>query len=380
VTSVAQRRRGMQGLQWMWVRWPMGAMARWVVGVVGVVVAGALVGCGDDDGGSGAAAGPDGPAGPVVNEDHWHAAFGVYICDEFLPALPESETALGIHTHGDGVIHIHPFTAEAAGENATLRVFLDSVEIDVTDDELTVDGETYTEGDDTCDGGEGRLEVVRWADVAADDAAPERADADARLREDGEGYVLAFVADGTDVPPPESAEMLAELGAVDSSAGDAGAGTTEPTAPTTADGPPVVTDDRTLADGFYPVEATEPAPCRSPGMRPDRGNTNCYRLPGEPATDVDVIEDAEAVVDRTTGEWRVDLVFTESGIDAFNDVAAICSQFDPACPVGQVALLVDGEVVTAPTITQPSYERDQIVVSGAFSKDEAEDLADVLTR
>lgn len=348
----------------------MAVAVRCVVGVVGVVVVASLVGCGDDDDESER---PPGPVPPVVNEDHWHAAFGVYVCDEFLPPLPESESPLGIHTHGDGVIHIHPFTAAAAGENATLRVFLDSVDIDVSDDELTVDGETYTEGDDTCDGSEGRLEVLRWADVAAADAEPERVDADARFREDGEGYVLAFVAEGEDVPAPESADMLAELGAVDGGGTD----TTDETTTTTAGGPPVATDDRPLDDGFYPVEATEPAPCRSPGMRPDRGNTTCYRLPDEPAAGADIVEEAEAALDPVSG-WRVDLVFTEDGIAAFNSVAAVCSQFGPTCPLGQLALLVDGEIVTAPTITQPSFERDQIVVSGEFSRDEAEDLADAL--
>jgi hypothetical protein len=352
----------------------MGAVGRCAAGVVGVAVLLALAGCGDDDDDAGGLAAVRAPA---ANEDHWHAAFGVYICDEFLPPLPESETPLGIHTHGDGVIHIHPFTAEAAGENATLRVFLDSVDVEVTDDELTVGGATYTEGDDTCDGDEGRLEVVRWADVADPDADGEPVDADARFRDAGEGYVLAFVADGTEVPPPESAGDLAELGAADGAGSTA---TTDPTAAstTTAAGPPVATDDRTLADGFYPVDAAEPAPCRSPGMRPDRENATCYRLPDEPAVDGDAVERAEAVVDQAGGQWRVDLVLTEEGIAAFNDVAAVCSQFGTTCPVGQVALLVDDEVVMAPTITQPSFERDQISVSGQFSQDDAEALADAL--
>jgi preprotein translocase subunit SecD len=188
--------------------------------------------------------------------------------------------------------------------------------------------------------------------------------------------VIAFVADGSDVPEPESADRLAELGAVDGGAG--GAATTNPATTATAGGPPVVTDDRPLDDGFYPVEATEPAPCRSPGMRPDRDNTSCYRLPDEPAAGTDIVEEAEAAVDPTSGGWRVDLVFTEDGIGAFNDVAAICSQFGATCPVGQLALLVGGEVVTAPTITEPSFERDQIVVSGEFGRDGAEALADAL--
>ena len=246
----------------------------------------ALAGCGDDDSDS-----DGGSAGPVANEDHWHAAFGVYVCDEFLPPLPEFENAEGIHTHGDGVVHIHPFTAEADGEDATLRVFLDGAGVGLSDDELTVDGETYSAGDDSCDDGEGEIAVVRWADVAAA-AEPERIDPDdARFLADGEGYVVAFVAKGTDIPKPESAGQLAELGAAD------GGGTVDTTSPSTtgaSDDPPVATDDRDLADGFYPVMLTEPAPCRTSGMRPDPEGTNCYRLPDEPAAGADIIESAEA--------------------------------------------------------------------------------------
>ena len=56
---------------------------------------------------------------PVLG-DHWHAAIGFYVCGEFQPDLAEFESRLGIHTHGDGVIHIHPSSAGGAGENATL--------------------------------------------------------------------------------------------------------------------------------------------------------------------------------------------------------------------------------------------------------------------
>jgi hypothetical protein len=338
----------------------------------------ALAGCGDDDsdGGSAGPTGPEDQAGPVANEDHWHAAFGVYVCDEFLPPLPEFENAEGIHTHGDGVVHIHPFTAEADGEDATLRVFLDGADVGLSDDELTVDGETYAAGDDSCGDGAGEIAVVRWADVAKDGAEPERVDPDdARFLADGEGYVVAFVAEGTDIPEPESAGRLAELGAVD------GGGTVDTTSPSTtgaSDDPPVATDDRDLPDGFYPVALTEPAPCRTAGMRPDPEGTNCYRLPDEPAAGADIIESAEASVDPASGGWRVDIVFTEDGIGAFNEVAAICAQFGATCPYGQLALLVGGEIVTAPTIQQPSFERDQVVVSGDFTRDEAEDLAEAL--
>jgi preprotein translocase subunit SecD len=41
-----------------------------------------------------------------------------------------------------------------------------------------------------------------------------------------------------------------------------------------------------------------------------------------------------------------------------------------------VAIVVDGRVRSAPTINNPSYEADQIQISGDFSEDEVKELAD----
>src|SRR5262245_2607966 len=41
--------------------------------------------------------------------DHWHAAYGFYVCDKFLAPVTDldpTKDELGIHTHGDGLIHI----------------------------------------------------------------------------------------------------------------------------------------------------------------------------------------------------------------------------------------------------------------------------------
>ena len=64
---------------------------------------------------------------PRINQDHWHSSFSVYICDHFVPNVPLFESVDGIHTHGDGVIHDHPFTANAAGQNATLGFFVKAI-------------------------------------------------------------------------------------------------------------------------------------------------------------------------------------------------------------------------------------------------------------
>src|SRR6476619_3770453 len=57
---------------------------------------------------------------PVANKDHWHAAYGVYLCDQFAPPITDTRDPKGIHTHGDGIIHIHPFVRSSSGNNATL--------------------------------------------------------------------------------------------------------------------------------------------------------------------------------------------------------------------------------------------------------------------
>jgi len=82
-----------------------------------------------------------------------------------------------------------------------------------------------------------------------------------------------------------------------------------------------------------------------------------------------------------TGQWSVELVFKggAEGIDLFNQAAALCNARDAqACPTGQLAIALDSEVKSAPNIAQPSYQRDEVEISGSFSEREAKDLALVL--
>ena len=64
----------------------------------------------------------DAPRGAAVG-DHWHASLAITICGEryVAPQFPG-----GIHTHGDGVIHIHPNSDAEAGDHATLGRFLNN--------------------------------------------------------------------------------------------------------------------------------------------------------------------------------------------------------------------------------------------------------------
>ena len=59
--------------------------------------------------------------------DHWHEAYGLYACDSFLPDIQNASDPNGIHTHSDGVIHVHPGAAQQVartGNDATMEVFL----------------------------------------------------------------------------------------------------------------------------------------------------------------------------------------------------------------------------------------------------------------
>ena len=173
---------------------------------------------------------------PILG-DHWHAAVGFYICDQFEPDIAEFESRVGIHTHGDGVIHIHPSSADGAGENATLGAFLEGAGVTLTDSELTMGDQTWKEGDQKCGDEDGELVVAQWKDVESTDTEPAliRRDFDSiRFREDGEGYTIAFVPEGTtDIPKPESAAQLQTLGAADdpTATTSTSAGATDTTAP-----------------------------------------------------------------------------------------------------------------------------------------------------
>lgn len=52
------------------------------------------------------------PYGHPGLADHWHSAYSIYVCDEISPWVyfdDSGQDTTGIHSHGDGLIHIHPF-------------------------------------------------------------------------------------------------------------------------------------------------------------------------------------------------------------------------------------------------------------------------------
>jgi len=85
--------------------------------------------------------------------------------------------------------------------------------------------------------------------------------------------------------------------------------------------------------------------------------------------------------------WSVNPTFKDGpdGIDLFNAASAACFNADPnICPStsndgrGRLAAVLDFRVISAPTINAEVFRRDQIVISGTFDKEEAEETAEAL--
>ncbi len=80
------------------------------------------------------------------------------------------------------------------------------------------------------------------------------------------------------------------------------------------------------------------------------------------------------------GLWIIRPTFRAGrpGIDTFNDLAAHCFATDSTCPSGRIAIVVDGVVISAPTIRAQRFEADQIEISGSFTEEGAAQVALVL--
>src|SRR5690606_25803270 len=175
-----------------------------------------------------------------TTQDHWHQAYGFYVCDSFLPPLvavvrdrtgihthgdavihthpspnayPESKATPagwgdpvgadvvqdrpGIHTHGDGVIHTHPFSNAYTGSKATLGVWGDTVGVDFGDTSWEVSGETYENGHD-CNGEPANLAIYEWPadDLQAEPEIHTSGFGDVVLDRDRAAFTFAVVPEG----------------------------------------------------------------------------------------------------------------------------------------------------------------------------------------
>jgi hypothetical protein len=229
---------------------------------------------------------PEADASPPTIDDHWHIAYGFQLCDadsftQLTGNLDEVDAngqlvntdylRTGVHTHDDGVIHWHAFTAAAVGNRAKLGVFLDNYGVELTDDALRFPenqgGEEYVEGETKCGDEDAELRVVVWENYQDTDGGTTYTSDfdDIRIDRDGMAITIAFVPSGTDVVMPPWAPQLPELGVVDQGQTDPPGATTVPGATTGSTTPTGTTPGgSTVPTGTAPTGTAAPTATTTP--------------------------------------------------------------------------------------------------------------------
>lgn len=154
------------------------------------------------------------PALPPQIDDHWHAAYAVYDCDRYLNPFTSTSDPDGIHSHQDGVIHIHPWNSSATGNDARFEVFFDAMGVRVTDDEISGPGIGVLEAGSDCNGEPTVIRAARfaWSGEILPDApltdqyslSEEFTDdfKEIQLLGDREAFTIARIPAGATIPPP----------------------------------------------------------------------------------------------------------------------------------------------------------------------------------
>ena len=191
------------------------------------------------------------PVGNPGLEDHWHSAYDIFVCDEIDPASfanDSEDDRTGIHTHGDGLIHIHPFVSTVTGQYATLGAFFNENETVFDDNTFELpSGSVISEDDFTCNGEPAELRVLKWNQLTAEKPVVFTEDLqDVRLNENGQLFMFAIVGESyndSDIPRPDDAYLRQYLGlsAEQQPLGEGDSGETGPLLPATTE--PFETDE-----------------------------------------------------------------------------------------------------------------------------------------
>lgn len=185
---------------------------------------------------------------PTIDQ-HWHAAYGFYLCDGWVQldgALEERDSRgqftninflrSGIHSHDDGVIHWHPINSQGVGRNAKLGVFLDTYEVGLDNESLTFPAGSlvpnpentgtfpsdlrneYIEGETQCDGEDAEVSVKAWGSFTDTDSGTRYIAEmnDVHIDNDGMVFAIYFTPPGAPQVMPPWAQQLPQLGQVDS--------------------------------------------------------------------------------------------------------------------------------------------------------------------
>lgn len=148
--------------------------------------------------------------------------------------------------------------------------------------------------------------------------------------------------------------------------------TTVPTEETEA-----TTSTEPVTTGEQPVISEDPTdPNAYAVLQDDQGQAY---LVGPAGATGDVFEnDARAEV--TNGQWVVVVSLRDgaAGEDQWNALTTQCFNRAEVCPTGQIAIALDGTVISAPVVQEAVFTGGSVQITGDFTQQEAEDLAKVL--
>ena len=156
-------------------------------------------------------------------------------------------------------------------------------------------------------------------------------------------------------------------------------GTTVPASATTVDGATgttVADTTTTTVDGAPSTTTPVISDPTQEQFLPLRGGGQC-RV--GPAGGTGAVFENDATADIIDGKWgvRVGLRNGAEGADVWNQLAAQCASASTSCPSRQLAIELDGEIISAPTVQDANFNNG-VQITGSFTESEAKDLANVL--
>jgi hypothetical protein len=199
--------------------------------------------------------------------DAWSIAYGIKVCDEWLPNLTGSAaeldkdastgdlTKVATGTDRDGIIHYHAQAGGNTGRKAKLGVFLDVYDIKLSNTKLELpqsqapeEPRSWDIKDDNvfkgtpCEGKDAVIKVRVWNDYTTGEFFDNVTDfRNLRFNNNGMVFAIAVVPRDADIAKPDSSAKLADLGVI-----GAGSGNTTTTAVTSTTA--VTTDSSVTTD------------------------------------------------------------------------------------------------------------------------------------
>jgi len=146
---------------------------------------------------------------PRAGDDHWHAAYTIYNCGDEVAEYQSVSDPDGIHSHQDGLIHIHPFNSSSSGEDAQLGVFLEAMSGTITQDSITGPDFADLNAAAGCNGEPAVIKVARYqVDPELELVAVYDRDFETvQFLQDREAFSIALVPAGEDPPPPGAGSL-----------------------------------------------------------------------------------------------------------------------------------------------------------------------------